>query len=277
MPDMQIYEGFPSREAISGGDNPSVALNWIVLGTDNDSDVKSLVRATTPVGYLDPQFAGAKLLFLRDIAVKEVAYKTWECQARYGARKPAKINEYKFSFDTTGGRQKITQALEHIASYAPEGKTPADHKGAIGVTDHGVEGCEIIVPQFSWTESWQLPIETYGWAYSQVLKAITGRVNAEPFRGFPAGQVLFRGGKGSGSNKDPNLIEITYAFDQSDDVTGQTIGEISGVAKAGWEYLWVQYRETDDTTAKDFARRPVAAYVERVYQPAAFSALGIGD
>jgi hypothetical protein len=274
---LQIYEGFPSREAISGGDNPSVALNWIVLGTDNDSIVKSLVRATTPTGYLDPQFAGAKLLFLRDIAVKEVAPSTWECQARYGARKPPKENEYKFEFDTTGGRQKITQSLETIHKYAPAGKTAPDHKGAIGVTDHGVEGCEIVVPKFSWSETWQLPIETHNWAYSQTLKAITGRVNASPFRGFPAGQVLFRGGIGSGSNKDPNLIEITFHFDQSDDVEGQTIGDIAGVAKAGWQYLWVQYRETDDSTANDFARRPVAAYVERVYDATSFGPLGIGD
>lgn len=277
MSAVQIYEGFPSREAVSGGDNPSVALNWIVLGIGNDSEVKLLVRATTPAGYLDPQFAGAQLLFLRDIAVKEVAHETWECQARYGARKPPKANEYKFTFDTTGGRQKITQALEHIASYAPENETAADHQGAIGVTDHGVEGCEIIVPKFSWTETWHLPIETYGWAYSQVLKAITGRVNGSPFRGFPAGQVLFRGGKGSASNKDPNLIEITYAFDQSDDVTGQSIGNISGVSKTGWQYLWVQYRETDDSAAKAFARRPCSVYVEKVYEASSFDNLGIGD
>lgn len=277
MPATQIYEGFPSREAISGGDNPTVAMNWIVLGTDSDSDVKSLVQRTTPAGYRDPQFAGDKLLFLRDIAVKEVAYETWECQARYGARKPPKPNEYKVTFDTTGGRQKITQALEHIASYAPAGETAADHKGAIGVTDHGVEGCEIIVPQFSWTETWQLPIELYGWEYSQILKAITGRVNASAFRGFPAGQVLFRGGKGAVSNKDPNLIEIIYAFDQSDDVEGQSIGGISGINKTGWQYLWVQYRETDDSQAKAYARRPCGVYVERVYEAAPFGNLGIGE
>jgi hypothetical protein len=88
--------------------------------------------------------------------------------------------------------------------------------------------------------------------------------------------VLFRGGKGSGSNKDPDLIEISYQFDQSDDVEAQTIGDITGVTKAGWQYLWVQYREHDDQDAKDFCRRPVAAYVEKVYYPAAFSALAIG-
>ncbi len=145
------------------------------------------------------------------------------------------------------------------------------------MTDHGVEGCEIVVPKFSWSETWQLPIDTYNWAYSQTLKAITGKVNADLFRGFPAGQVLFRGGKGSGSSKNPTLIEITYQFDQNDDVTAQTIGDITGVAKAGWQYLWVHYIEEHDTTADSLARRPDAVYVERVYNAAAFGSLGIGS
>ena len=76
---------------------------------------------------------------------------------------------------------------------------------------------------------------------------------------------------------NPTLIEITYSFDQSDDVTEQTIGDITGVAKAGWQYLWVQYRETDDMDAKSFAQRPVAAYVEKVYEATSFAELGIGD
>jgi hypothetical protein len=270
MPTITIYEGFPSRETVSGGDSPSVVLNWVVLGTSDDLLVKATVRSTTPTIYSG--------LFLQTVTSEETAPETWNAKARYGVRKPPQRNEYKFSFDTTGGRQKITQSLETIHRYASPstGKPAPDHGGAIGVTDHGVEGCEIVVPKFSWTETWQLPIEDYGWAYSQVLKAITGKVNASPFRGFPAGQVLFRGGKGSGSNKDPELIEISYQFDQSDDVEAQTIGDITGVSKAGWQYLWVQYREHDDQDAKDFCRRPVAAYVEKVYYPAAFSALAIG-
>ena len=264
-----VYEAFPSREFIAGGDNPSINLNWIVLGTSDELVAKNAALAVSPVIYDG--------LFYRDMAGKETAPGVWECQARYGARKPPTQLDYKFAFDTTGGKQKITQSLETVHKYAPGGKTAADHKGAIGVTDHGVEGCEVVVPRFSWSETWQLPIAGYGWAYSQTLKAITGRVNGWRFRGFPAGQVLFHGGKGSASTKDPTLIEITYSFEQSDDVRAQTIGDIVGVAKAGWQYLWVQYQETHDTTAKSFARRPVGVYVERVYDVANFGMLGIGS
>lgn len=261
-----VYEGFPSRELLSGGDSPSEGLNWIVLGTADETVVDASVRAAAP--------AVLNGLLLQTVASKEIAPATWECQVKYGVLKPPKANEFKFSFDTSGGKQKITQAKQHIASY-PSG-TAGDHKGAIGVGPHGVEGCEIVVPRFSWTETWNLPIVDYGWPYSQVLKAITGRVNASAFRGFPAGQVLFHGGKGSASNKDPSLIEIAFTFEQSDDVTAVTIGDISGVSKAGWQYLWVHYQETDDQTAKKYVQRPDEVHVERVYDTANFALLGIG-
>jgi hypothetical protein len=270
MSTIQVYEGIPSRETVSGGDNPSVSLNWIVLGTNSDLLAKALVRAATP-GLYDG-------LVLQTISAKETAPEAWDCQARYGVKKPPKEYEYKFQFDTTGGKQKITQSKQNMHKYGRAGPNQAaDHKGAIGVTDHGVDGCEIVVPKFSWSETWQLPFADYGWEYSQILKAITGQVNANTFRGFSAGQVLFHGGKGSASTKDPELIEITFTFEQSDDVTMQTIGDITGIDKAGWEYLWVHYVEEDDSEAHAYARRPDGVYIEKVYDATSFGPLGIGD
>ena len=84
------------------------------------------------------------------------------------------------------------------------GKDGRQSPRRIGVTDHGVEGCEIVVPSFSWSETWQLPLATYNWAYSQVLKAVTGRVNSASFRGFPAGQVAFSWRQGLGVQQGPD-------------------------------------------------------------------------
>ena len=239
------------------------------MGTSDDTVANAVVTAYTPAVY------GG--LFLQTVSAKETAPETYECEAKYGVLGPPKAMDYKFSFDTGGGKVKITQSKQTIASYAAPGKTAGNHQGAIGVTDHGVEGCEIVVPSFSWSETWQLPLLQYGWAYSQVLKAVTGRVNASSFRGFPAGQVLFHGGKGSASNKDPTLIEITYTFEQSDDVTGLTYGPITGVNKAGWQYLWLHYQPTVDTSANAYVHPPDAVYVEQVYDSANFGLLGIGS
>ena len=58
--------------------------------------------------------------------------------------------------------------------------------------------------------------------------------------------------------------------------TGITVGDITGIAKKGWEYLWVRYEDAEDSTAKTLVKRPVAAYVEKVYESGDFAALGIG-
>lgn len=266
---VQIYEGDPSRESLFGGDSPSVDWNWVVLDTRDDLLVKRLVAATTP-----PAYDG---LFLQTIAAKEIAPEAWECRAHYGVIKPGSSDTYKFSFDTTGGTQHITQSLETVIRYGRDGVGKAtDHKGAIGVTDHDVAGCDIVVPKFAWQETWQLPLITHGWLYSQALKLLTGKTNAANFRGFPIGQVLFYGARGSASSKDPDLIEITFNFGQSDDMDAQTIGEIQNVIKNGWQYLWVHYMEAHDETAKSIARRADGVYIERVYKPDDFSLLGIG-
>ena len=55
-----------------------------------------------------------------------------------------------------------------------------------------------------------------------------------------------------------------------------SVGPITGISKKGWEYLWVRYAEVEDESAQVLVKRPVAAYVEKVYDSANFAALGIG-
>ena len=54
------------------------------------------------------------------------------------------------------------------------------------------------------------------------------------------------------------------------------MGEITGIAKKGWEYLWVRYADAKDDTAKAIVKKPIAAYVEKVYEEGNFAGLGIG-
>ena len=60
-------------------------------------------------------------------------------------------------------------------------------------------------------------------------------------------------------------------------MTNQTIGDITGIAKAAWEYLWVRYGTVQDTDAKKLVKRPTSVHVEQVYNSGDFSQLGIGD
>ena len=69
--------------------------------------------------------------------------------------------------------------------------------------------------------------------------------------------------------------EITFRFAASPNASGISVGDISGISKKGWEYLWVRYADQEDTGSHAIVKRPVAAYVERVYDEGSFAGLGI--
>ncbi len=267
-PLLSIYEAYPSRETLLA-DKPSIDLNYIIVGTSDDTVATAFVLAGTPTAYRN--------LLRQSAQLKQVAPDVYEAKVRYGGWKLPESGDWKWEFDTTGGTQKITQSLGNVNKYAASGATAPDYKGAIGVTDDSVEGCEIVVPQFKWSETHQLDASEVDWTFSQTLYNLTGMTNADGFRGFSAGQVLFHGAKGSASAKNPDLVEITFSFAASRDVTNQTIGDISGNAKKAWEYLWVRYGTVQDTDAKKLVKRPTSVHVEQVYNSGDFSQLGIGD
>jgi hypothetical protein len=248
----------------------SAELTYIVRGTDSDATARSQVLSASPATH-----EGLKR---DDAEVEEIAPNIWLGAVRY--TKPtggatADPGESSFTFETRGGTQHITQSLQTVASYAASG-TAANYEGAIGVTESGVDGVDITVPVYSFSETHWLSPSTVTTAYKGTLFSLTGCVNTNAFRGLDPGECLFLGAAGSrrGTSSD-DLWEVTYAFAGSPNVSGLTIGSIPGVFKAGWDYLWVRYQEAEDTAAKMLVRKPIAAYVERVYRQASFAGLGI--
>jgi hypothetical protein len=200
----------------------------------------------------------------------------WEGTARYGlmSSKPKEVGESSYQFDTGGGSMHITQAREHVASYGAGGATPPDLGGAIGVTHDSVEGCDITVPVYNFSETHYFDAEYVTGSYKAALFSLTGKTNNGAFKGFAAGEVLFLGA--SGSQRGDGAWEITFRFAASPNVTGLVIGGISGIAKKGWEYLWVRYTDAEDSDAKCIVKVPASVHVERVYDAANFAGLGIG-
>jgi hypothetical protein len=98
-------------------------------------------------------------------------------------------------------------------------------------------------------------------------------VNDTEFRGRAAGEVLFLGA--TGAKRGRGDWEITFRFAASPNATGIAIGDITGIAKNGWDYLWVLYEEQEDSTAKALVKYPKAVYVEEVYPEGDFDALEI--
>jgi hypothetical protein len=247
----------------------SAELTYIVRGTTSDADARLALLANAPTSHDG--------LSRDDAEVEEIAPGSWLGVVRYASadQLPPEVGESSYSFETRGGTQHITQSLQTIASYAPTGVTAPDFKGAIGVQGDGIEGVDITVPVFTFSETHPLDDATVTTAYKSTLFYLTGKTNNAAFKGLAAGEALFLGA--AGTKRDSSGVwEISFAFAGSPNVTGLTVGEITGIAKKGFEYLWIRYQEAEDATAKMLIKKPIAAYVEKVYREGDFSQLGIG-
>jgi len=182
-----------------------------------------------------------------------------------------------YTFDTGNGTMHRDVALEHVATYPAD--APA-FNGAIGVDGEGnVLGCDVVMPQPGFTETVVLSKGQFNSSYKRRLIYLTGKVNDAPFRGFERGEVRFDGASAQKNGED---WSVTYRFSVSENKTGLVVGgdgteENPGLTvdeKLGWDYLWFRYAEADvkDSGGSVVAivRKPVAAYVERVYEFADF-------
>jgi hypothetical protein len=198
----------------------------------------------------------------------------WEVSVRYGKREPKEPGESSFSFDTGGGTHHITHSITTVARYGLPGRPPANFHSAINVHGDSVEGLDITIPVYNFKETHYIPVALVTPAYKATLFSLTGKVNNAPFKGFAAGEVLFLGA--SGSKRGREDWEITFSFAASPNATGLTVGDITGINKKGWEYLWVRYEDDVDGVAKQLIKKPIAVYVEQVYPYGDFSLLGLG-
>ncbi len=189
-------------------------------------------------------------------------------------KEPLAVGESSFSFDTGGGTQKITQS-KNTTAFAKSGETAPDFQGAIGYNGKDIEGVDITVPVFNWTETHCLPANQVTLAYVKKLRDLTGKTNSAAFRGFAKGEVLFLGA--SGTRRGDEAWEITFKFAASENAENIVIGDITVTAKLGWDYLWVLYEPQEDSTAKAIVKRPKAAYVERVYDEGNYADLNIPE
>ena len=269
-------ERYESRKITTdqAGAAESAEFVYVLRGVADENSARILAGSSTPSTYGD--------LVRKSISLEPVHVDTanlgaciWEVTVQYGVKdEPETGDPAVFSFDTGGGTQHITQSLGTIGSYAASGTAP-DFKGAVGVTHDNVEGVDITVPVYSFSETHYLPDSQVTPAYKGTLFYLTGKVNNASFRGLAAGECLFLGASGSqrGAGED---WEITFKFAGSPNRTGITVGPITGIAKKGWEYLWVRYADAEDAASNTLVKQPVAAYVEKVYEDGNFGSLGIG-
>jgi len=244
----------------SGDSALQIDVGYLIFGTDDDAEAYVALKASH-TSYAGAPASGWRISERRgdQLYVGTITYTI-----------PANESGYEFSFSTAGGTAKMTQARATVHSHAVSG-TPPNVAGAIGVTKDGVEGCDVIVPTFSWKETHVYSTASINEAYMIALANVTGSVNSDSFRSFEPGEVRFDGV--DGRQLSPIKFAIDYSFSASPNATGLTIGAMSGISKKGWEYLWILYGET--TSNNRLVKVPIACYVNQVYPYIAFAGLGI--
>jgi len=280
-----VTEYIESRETTDG---ESIERIYKVRGTASDitalADLKA--HADCPSTYngmtrgnatLTPEFIDAN----NEPACVWLATVPYAAAEYSGPNRPA-AGEEQFQFDTGAGNVHITQSLSTTNKYPAA--TAADYKGAIGVTDTGIEGVDVPAAAFEFSITRYFANADVTATYFATLKGLAWHTNNASFDlvlrsgqvlTFAAGELLFK--RASGGPASPDDWGITFQFAASPNVTGRVIGTITGIAKGGHEYLWVRYKNAVDATAKKLVQIPEAVYAEKVFESGALSGLGLDN
>jgi hypothetical protein len=202
-------------------------------------------------------------------------------------RYSSKANESELSlpvqsFSTKGNTVKKLHSYETVHVASLPGVTAPNFRGGIGVKETTLEGCDVTVPNYTTTYTRKgLPHFFVTDGYKQMLRMMTGTVNASPFDGMAPGECLFLGADAVQNITNENGIvksawDLTWEFKAAPNVGGLVVSEgFTPLDKRGWDYLWLYNIIEDDEESGRSIPRPIAAYVEQVYLYSNFMALGI--
>ncbi len=266
----------------------SVTLLYALSGTADDVAAKQFVKDETPERYPDVGDDPGSQQILQSLprgpidldpewVDTETADGLWHVTVRY--RWPDRVapppeDEIVTTFDTTGGTKRMTHAIKHVKTY-PAGAE--EHNGLIGWDGERLQGCDIIVSACTFSETHHRYDALMTPGYKRQVAKLSGTVNNGPFRDFELGEVLFVGV--TGSKRGDEKWELTYRFSVSVNETDlkfgkpNTAGEIIGVEKEGWQYLWIGWHLTPKPG--ELVPEPKAVHVEQVYYLKDFALLDI--
>jgi hypothetical protein len=222
---------------------------YMAWGSDNPDEIEAAVEAAAPPtvnGYVVTGYSQ------RPTDEDESVF---DAVVSYGIAPTEDTTE--LSFELSMVTSHITQPLARVATF---GENVPNLPG-IGFDGEKYEGTDIQIPVFSWRET--VTRTTVDNAYlGQLMACAANPVNSADFRGFAPGEVLYVGCSGATRG---NKFSLTHAFSASPNLTALSIGTITEIAKAGWNYLWVLYEKSEDEDNKFITDIPRAVYVEQVY------------
>jgi hypothetical protein len=263
---LQLVEAWKSGEGSMGLDSTDT-YSAIVRGdpdTDDAENPVTMVRFAIQHFAMVSQFGNIFHSFDRE----RIAPGTWLVTATYKSpTHDRQTNDASFSFTTGGGTAHVSASIATKSAYASptitdgngQVRPPAIFKGAIGFNGDAVEGTDIHVATFDFKLTYYLDPADLKPDYLKNLYRLSSRVNSDAVTvnvdglqlTFKPGELLYLGADGSKRS--------------GYNITDGVIGDIRGIVKNGWDYLWVLFEDQKDMAAGKTVPRPLSVYVEQVY------------
>lgn len=272
---MGVSEKFAAR-VVTDSEKPSAETMWQVWDepsqpiADELEAYAALVAHPLPTSYTFPSGRVANLV---SIGIADVNQESWDFRVEYSVFEPPEVDETEFEFEVGLQDVTITNALG-TTSHTGGGRTAPDFSNGVNVSSDGkIQGVGVGQPNFSFsiTKHWARSAITS--TYWLAVKGLAGTYNNATFQGFAAGTIKFMGARGKPSG---NKFPINYRFEFSENETGITIGDITGIDKLGWQYLDIYRRTVADATSKKRIELPHSVYVHTLPPGAGdFSILGL--
>jgi len=275
-----VDEMFDSRKTTEG-EGGSAERKYIIRGTDSETSALAALLAEAP------STSGGWIRLGRTVEPigDPVESESWYGFVKYGSPSinsaTRTVGESVYSFDVSTVNETIYSSLETVSSYPITIPVSVPNfKNGINVSGDGAEleinGVDILTSVFSFSETHYIAFADVDEAYKLLLSGLAGKINDAAFRGFVAKEVLFTGANGTVRGDDADY-EITFNFSVKRSITGLKIGDLTGIAIDGWDYLWIRSKNKEETVdgKKYLLRVPQFAYVEKVYDLGDFDDLGI--
>lgn len=246
------------------GDTWTVSRTYTV--DDVSSDTAAVTAAVNAAGNMSPGT-------LESVNAKEIgnggtsATTIYEIGLTWRFRASSSIaGGGSFSFDTSAATEKVYTALA---------TTESQPSGAPDVGKVIKDGVDIYAPSFQWSETHDIDGADFTNEYVGLLYASTAKVNANSFRMFDSGEVLFLGASGaSKTDSEGNLtVPTTFNYAARPNQTDVNVGSETVANKKGWQFVEVVSESDEDATAGREVPKIQGVYVHTVYEEVDFSSL----
>lgn len=263
------------------GEVREVRRRFLIGKCQGFNDAVAQIESFAP-SYVSSDGAGIYWV-RRQLDVNSVGNQYFDCTAVYQTLVPKTPQQGEggsenpvpgsVSFDTTGGTEHRTQALE-------QSKWPVDapdFKRAINVSGDTVNGLDVVAPCMRYSETWILPTSiVMDCGFIGAIYSLTATVNAQQFRCFEPGECLFMGARGQWQGDQP-YATITFEFEARPNQEVDLSYELGNVlfTKEGWQHVWFLY--ATETDQDSLIQMPRAAYRDTVYKKESWAPLLISD